>query len=165
MSALVFGLFMSCTRQRNEANDTQNESLENYSFICDKSLRDSLVSFINNKSDGQFFDSNKITVLTHAEDGVVEISFFKMNTFAYPIKKSSFLGAPTVNGDNIIIFYTGIIPSVLDTNFINYTKGLELLGEETLRYLWDGVRHGGYWKKYSRSLDNSWQIIDLGNID
>lgn len=165
ITSILVMVFMGCTRQRNEANDSQYESLEKYSFIFEKSLRDSLISFINDTSVGQIDDSKKITILINDEDGITEISFFMMNTFAYSIRRSVFLGAPSFENDNILIFYTGNIPSVLDINLINYKKGLELLGEETLQYLWDSIRPCGYWIKYSSGPDDSWQIIDQGTIN
>ena len=133
------------------------------SFILDERLRDSL-QFVLRDPSVIYNPVRKITIyLDNTKDGV-DVSFFILNSFAYTIERSVFLGAPNDGNDPIIVFCKGDIPSIIDVSMLDYKKGLEYLGTDSLDHIWDDVRPFGSWKTY-RLIDGAEpQLIDSGYV-
>lgn len=163
--AVVLFCLWGCVPHNKKTMMQHQEQLDTlYSFLLDERLRDSLRCFIKDSFEFQNDSLRRLTIFSDITKDNVEISFFTLNSFAYTIDRSVFLGAPKDSNDPIIVFCKGGTPSFIDVTMLDYNKGLEYLGMDSLFHIWDDVKPLGSWKKYRLINNGEPQLIDSGYL-
>jgi len=164
LASFISSFSEGCIRQNKDVTIQGAVEPNKFSFIKEEKIQYFFDSFINETRETTNGEKQRITVFVDNSKNNVEICVYSMLSFAYTIDRSVFLGAPKMGNDRVVVFCKDSIPSFIDTLYLDYKKGLEYLGEDSLYYMWDSIRPQGDWILLRQDINDEWVLFDCGSI-